>query len=79
MGSHLKSSEMPMKTVEELTKAFSKLKQKVIWKWEEESLPRQPANLKLGKWLPQSDILGEFTCLLFRNYKGILYQDRLII
>jgi glucuronosyltransferase len=39
--------------------AFSKLKQKVLWKWESDSLPGQPNNVKLGKWLPQSDILGK--------------------
>jgi glucuronosyltransferase len=41
--------------------AFSKLKQRVLWKWETESLPGQPSNVKLGKWLPQSDILGEIS------------------
>ena len=59
MGSNLKSSNMPEKTVNAFLSAFSKLKQKVIWKWEAESLPGQPANLKLAKWLPQSDILGK--------------------
>jgi glucuronosyltransferase len=38
--------------------AFSKLKQRVLWKWETDSLPGQPKNMMLGKWLPQSDILG---------------------
>jgi UDP-glucoronosyl and UDP-glucosyl transferase. len=58
MGSNLKSADMPEGTVKALTVAFSKLKQKVLWKWEADSLPGQPANLKLAKWLPQSDILG---------------------
>ena len=40
--------------------AFSKLKQHVLWKWESDTLPGQPSNVKLGKWLPQSDILGEY-------------------
>ena len=61
MGSNLKSAEMPNKTIEAITNAFSKLKQKVIWKWEEDTLPGKPENVKLGKWLPQSDILGIFS------------------
>jgi glucuronosyltransferase len=43
---------------------FSKLKQRVLWKWENDSLAGQPGNVKLGKWLPQSDILGEFISLV---------------
>ena len=47
--------------------SFSKLKQRVLWKWETDSLPGQPSNVKLGKWLPQSDILGELTCTVAYN------------
>ena len=65
MGSNLKSTEMPAETVAELTKAFSKLKQKIIWKWEDETLPGKPANVRLGIWLPQSDILGIYFIFYF--------------
>ncbi len=37
---------------------FSKLKQKVLWKWETEMMPDLPKNVKLSKWLPQQDVLG---------------------
>ena len=59
LGSNLKSTNMPVAQREALLKAFSQLKQKVLWKWEDDILPGQPDNVKLGKWLPQSDILGE--------------------
>jgi glucuronosyltransferase len=39
--------------------AFSELSQMVLWKFESDILPGQPPNLKIGKWLPQSDILGQ--------------------
>jgi glucuronosyltransferase len=39
--------------------ALSKLMQRVLWKWESDTLPVQASNVKFGKWLPQSDILGE--------------------
>jgi glucuronosyltransferase len=58
LGSNLKSSEMPEDKKQAFLEAFSKLKQRVLWKWETDSLPGQPSNVKLGKWLPQSDILG---------------------
>jgi glucuronosyltransferase len=59
MGSILQSSEMPEYMRNAFFQAFSKLKQQVLWKWETDSLPGQPSNVKLGKWLPQSDILGK--------------------
>ena len=42
----------------EILTAFSKLKQRVIWKFEKEDLPNIPENVLISKWLPQSDILG---------------------
>jgi glucuronosyltransferase len=59
MGSNLRSSNMKNATKNALLLAFSELKQRVLWKWETDSLPGKPSNVKLGKWLPQSDILGE--------------------
>jgi hypothetical protein len=51
---------MPESKRNAFLKVFSKLKQQVLWKWETDTLPGQPRNVKLGKWLPQSDILGKF-------------------
>lgn len=59
MGSNLKSKDFPPEKRDAILKVFSKLKQKVLWKWEDDSLPGQPANVKLGKWLPQQSILGK--------------------
>jgi glucuronosyltransferase len=59
MGSGLYSSDMPESKRQAFVEAFSKLKQKVIWKWETETLPGKPQNVKIGKWFPQSDILGQ--------------------
>ncbi|KAJ9601562.1 hypothetical protein L9F63_000305 [Diploptera punctata] len=78
MGSNLKSADMPEETVKAFTGAFSKLKQKVIWKWETDSLPGQPANLKLGKWLPQSDILAHPNVRLFITHGGLLSTQETI-
>lgn len=59
MGSNLKSKNLPKEKRDEILRAFSKLKQKVLWKWEDDSLPGQPSNVKLARWLPQQDILGK--------------------
>jgi glucuronosyltransferase len=59
MGSNLHSSNMKNATKNALLQAFSELKQRVLWKWETDSLPGKSSNVKLEKCLPQSDILGE--------------------
>jgi glucuronosyltransferase len=58
MGSALKGNMMPEKKRQIFLKAFSKLKQKVLWKFETETMTDLPKNVKLSKWLPQQDLLG---------------------
>lgn len=59
MGSNLRSKNLPEDKRKALLKAFSKVKEKVLWKWEDDFLPGQSANIKVAKWLPQQDILGQ--------------------
>jgi glucuronosyltransferase len=50
---------------------FSKLKQKILWKWETtETMEGLPDNVKLSKWLPQQDILGHPNTRLFITAAG---------
>ena len=59
LGSNLQSHLMPETKRNAFLGTFSKLKQRVLWKWEIDTLPGQLSNMKFGKWLPQTDILGE--------------------
>ena len=54
------------------TKAFGKLKQKVLWKYENETLPDNPGNIKIGSWFPQRDILAHPNVKLFMTHGGLL-------
>jgi len=58
LGSVVKSSKMPRETVSFLLSELAKLKQKVLWKWEDDQLPNLPKNVMVKKWFPQNDILG---------------------
>nr|CAD7604575.1 unnamed protein product [Timema genevievae] len=78
LGSNLQSSDMPEYKREAFLKAFSKLKQKVLWKFEADNLPGQPANVKIQKWLPQSDILGHPNIRLFMTHGGLLSTQEAI-
>ncbi|RZC32757.1 UDPGT and/or Glyco tran 28 C domain containing protein, partial [Asbolus verrucosus] len=72
LGSNLKSSDLPLVKRQAFLNTFSKLKQKILWKWEEDVLPSQPSNVKLGKWLPQQDILAHPNVKLFITHGGLL-------
>ena len=61
LGSNVHSNQMPEEKIRAFLEAFSELPQKVLWKWESDILPGQPANVKSGKWLPQQDILGNIS------------------
>ncbi len=71
LGSNAKSNLMTKEKVEILMKVFGKLKQRVIFKWETDSLPGQPDNVLTGKWLPQDDILAHKNVKIFISHCGL--------
>lgn len=52
------------------SRAFGRLKQKVIWKFEDDIV--MPANVLIGSWLPQSDILAHPNMWAFITHGGLL-------
>ncbi|ODM87622.1 2-hydroxyacylsphingosine 1-beta-galactosyltransferase, partial [Orchesella cincta] len=57
LGFHCESKDMPENYRKVFINVFARLKQRVIWKWETETMPDLPPNVKLSKWLPQQDVL----------------------
>jgi hypothetical protein len=70
MGTAIQGHTMPDKYRKIFTNTFAKLKQKVLWKWETETMPDLPKNVKLAKWLPQQDILGHPKIRMFITHGG---------
>jgi glucuronosyltransferase len=58
---------MPEEKRRVFTEAYSELPQKILWKWESDILPSQPPNVKIEKWLPQQDILGNMILFLIES------------
>ncbi|XP_052742279.1 uncharacterized protein LOC112052352 [Bicyclus anynana] len=71
-GSMLKAVSTPRDKIDAIIDALSKFPQRVIWKWEESSLPGNPKNIYLSKWLPQNDILAHPNVLAFYSHCGML-------
>ncbi|KXJ82204.1 hypothetical protein RP20_CCG015146 [Aedes albopictus] len=72
MGSNIKSIHFPEEKRDAFLKVFSKLKQRVLWKFEDETMPNQPPNLMIKAWMPQNDILAHPNVKLFITHGGLL-------
>lgn len=62
-GSMIRSESLPTEKRDALLKAFGSLKQTVLWKWENDTLPNKPSNVVVRKWMPQKEII----CMTCRN------------
>lgn len=71
LGSVVKSTMLSQETRNIFINVFGSLRQKVIWKFEEQ-LVGQPENVLTGKWLPQNDILAHPNVKLFMTHGGLL-------
>lgn len=71
-GSMIRAESLPLAKREGLLQAFGEFKQKVIWKWENDTLPNQPANVMIRKWLPQRDILCHPKVRVFVTHAGLM-------
>jgi UDP:flavonoid glycosyltransferase YjiC (YdhE family) len=72
MGSFIQSKMWPVEKRDALVRAFGKLKMKVLWKYENETLPGNPGNIKIGAWIPQRDIVAHKNVKLFITHGGLL-------
>jgi glucuronosyltransferase len=59
LGSMIKLSTMPAKKMDAILNVISSIPHKVIWKWENDQLPRAMSNVMARKWLPQFDVLSK--------------------
>ncbi|CAG7719991.1 unnamed protein product [Allacma fusca] len=78
LGSIVQGNQMPDSTRKVFMNVFSRLKQRVLWKWETEVMSDLPSNVKLSKWVPQQDILGHPNLRLFMTHGGLLSTQEAI-
>ncbi|XP_064112835.1 UDP-glycosyltransferase UGT5-like isoform X2 [Macrobrachium nipponense] len=71
LGSVTKGNTLPNKYRHMFIEAFSKLNQRILWKFETD-LERTPGNIMISPWLPQQDILGHPNVKVFISHGGLL-------
>lgn len=62
MGSTLRGDSFPEDKKQAILKAFSRIPQRIVWKWEGE-MKNKPENVLTYRWVPQRDILCKLTRL----------------
>jgi glucuronosyltransferase len=72
MGSLIQAVQWPTEKREAFVKAFAKLNLKVLWKYENETLPNKPDNVMINPWIPQRDILAHPNVKIFITHGGLL-------
>lgn len=72
MGSNIQAIDWPLDKREVFVKVFGKLKQKVLWKYENDTLPGKSDNVMISKWLPQRDVISHPNVKLFITHGGLL-------
>ncbi|XP_022908801.2 UDP-glucosyltransferase 2-like isoform X1 [Onthophagus taurus] len=70
LGSNVKSKDIIPSTRQIITETFAELPYTILWKFEADSLPNQPKNVKIMKWLPQQDVLRHPKIKLFITQAG---------
>lgn len=70
MGSVIQSMDWSPMQRDAMVKTFAKLKQKVIWKYENETLPGKSDNVMISPWIPQRDIMAHPNVKLFITHGG---------
>ncbi|KAK7870747.1 hypothetical protein R5R35_009897 [Gryllus longicercus] len=72
LGSTARGATLPAEKRDAFIEAFKGLPQKVLWKWEEDSIPNKPVNVMISKWVPQTAVLAHPNVKLFITHGGLM-------
>ncbi|XP_028900260.2 UDP-glycosyltransferase UGT5 isoform X2 [Zeugodacus cucurbitae] len=78
LGSQVQSKDMPLKKLQIFLKVFGQLKQRILWKFENDSIANLPSNIMVKKWLPQNDILAHPNIRVFIAHGGLFGMQEAI-
>ncbi|XP_035454925.2 UDP-glucosyltransferase 2-like [Spodoptera frugiperda] len=76
-GTNVITDQLPIQ-VKDMIKVLSRLPYDVLLKWDDNELPGRPTNIRVSKWLPQSDLLRHPNVKLFIMQGGLQSTDEAI-
>ncbi|XP_053963689.1 UDP-glucosyltransferase 2-like isoform X3 [Anastrepha ludens] len=71
LGTQVQSKDMPPEKLQIFLDVFRQLKQRVLWKFENDSIANLPKNVMIKKWMPQNDILAHPNVRVFIAHGGL--------
>lgn len=72
LGTNVNSADFASEKLSAILRVFSRLNQKVIWKWDGDVIPRNKSdNVLMVKWVPQDDLLAHPNIRLFISHCGL--------
>ncbi|XP_054737750.1 UDP-glucosyltransferase 2-like [Anastrepha obliqua] len=71
LGTLVQGKDMPPEKLQVFLDVFSQLKQRVLWKFENDSIANLPKNVMIKKWMPQNDILAHPNVRVFIAHGGL--------
>ncbi|KAH8407726.1 hypothetical protein KR222_011450 [Zaprionus bogoriensis] len=71
LGSQVRSADLPPEKLKIFLNVFRSLKQRILWKFEDDKLPNLPANVMVRSWMPQNDILAHPNVKVFISHGGL--------
>ncbi|CAD0205783.1 unnamed protein product [Chrysodeixis includens] len=77
-GTNVDPTLLPPERIQVLVQAVSQLPYDVLWKWNGDELPGRTANIRISKWLPQSDLLRHPKIKVFVTQGGLQSTDESI-
>lgn len=72
LGGNLKPSVMPVDKQQAIIRSLSKLKERVLWKWDDDDAKVDKNKFLLKKWFPQDDVLANPKVKAFITHGGLL-------
>ncbi|XP_023310202.1 UDP-glucuronosyltransferase 2B15-like [Anoplophora glabripennis] len=78
LGSNVKSKDLQAESLSAILETLGELPYKVLWKFEADTLPGKPDNVKLIKWAPQLGILAHPNIKLFVTQGGLQSMEETI-
>lgn len=67
----MRSADMPPEKLKVFLNVFSSMKQRIMWKFEDDRLTNLPDNVMVRKWFPQNDILAHPNVKVFISHGGL--------